>query len=423
MSIDMTPRRVVITGIGAVTPIGQGSSGLWDGVTRAETAVRLMERFDASHLRSRLAAEVRDWDPLVWLDRKTSKRLDRFSQFGVIAALQALRDSCLTSSPYDSSRFGVSLGSALGGIAYGEDQYHEFDRAGMRAISPHLATAVYGGAGGANIAIELGLTGPNLANANSCASGAIAIGEAVRVIQRGEADRMLAGGAEAPLAPLTYGSFSLIRAMSSRNHDPDTASRPFDRDRDGFVMAEGAAVLVLEERGMALARRARIYAEVGGYGHTNDAYHMTAPRPDGREAARAISLAMHEARVRPGGLGYINAHATGTALGDVAEARAIYRALGEAGRDVPVSGTKGMYGHALGASGAIEVAIAALALTHGFLPGTRNLFHQDENCHLNALGHDGLRADIESALTTSFGFGGSNAALVLTRPLAPVDLS
>jgi 3-oxoacyl-[acyl-carrier-protein] synthase II len=280
-------------------------------------------------------------------------------------------------------------------------------------VAPNLAISVYGGASGANVAIQLGLRGPNVANASSCASGAIAVGEAFRLIQRGDADFMLAGGVEAPLAPLTFGAFSLIKAMSARNDDPCNASSPFDVDRDGFVMGEGACLLVLEDRKRAISRGARIYAEVLGYAQTNDAYHMTAPRPDGADAARAIRLALADGGIGPEEIDYVNAHATGTPLGDVAESRAISKALGAHGQCVPVSGTKGVYGHPLGASGAIEVAISALAIANGVLPGTSNLRVQDPACDVNVMGPASQNASVARALTTSFGFGGVNAAIVL----------
>ncbi len=411
----MTVRRVVITGIGAVTPIGSGASGLWSGVRAGASAVRRATRFDPSEFRSQLTAEVDDFDPALYMDGRTCRRLDRFAQFGVAAARQAVDDARLDLGTIDPSRGGVSLGSALGGIAYGEEQHGRFVQHGLRAVGPMLAIAVYGGASGANIAIELNLRGPNLANANSCASGAMAIGEALRAIVRGDADLMLAGGVEAPLAPLTFGAFSLIKAMSTRNDEPGRASRPFDRGRDGFVMAEGGAMLVLEERSTALARGARVYAELLGYAQTNDAFHMTAPRPDGSEAARAVRLALAEAGTRPEEIDYVNAHATGTPLGDEAEVYALRSALGSRGATVPVSGTKGLYGHALGASGAIETAITALALAHGFLPGTTNLEEPLSDCPLCLLPPTGRKIGARRALTTSFGFGGANAALILGR--------
>lgn len=412
----MIPRRVVITGIGGVTPIGSGSEGLWSGVRLGESAVRRVTRFDATPFRSQTAAEVDDFDPLDFMEGRTARRLDRFAQFGVAAAIQAGEDAELGDDDRDPSRCGVSVGSALGGLAFGEDQHSVFLEDGIRAIPPMLALAVYGGASAAHISIELDLRGPNMANANSCASGAMAIGEALHAIARDEADIMFAGGVEAPLSPLLYGAFCVIRAMSIRNHDPETASRPFDADRDGFVMGEGSAILVLEERDHALRRDAPIYAELLGYGQSNDAYHMTAPRPDGSESARAIRMALESAAIDACDVEYVNAHATGTPLGDRAESRAIRCALGPGVARVPVSGTKGLYGHALGASGAIEVAITALALRCGFLPGTLNLRHIDEECGLAVLPPSGKSASVGCALTTSFGFGGANAALILARP-------
>jgi 3-oxoacyl-[acyl-carrier-protein] synthase II len=351
-----------------------------------------------------------------FMEGRTARRLDRFAQFGVAAAIQAADDAGLGEHKLDPTRSGVSIGSALGGVAFGEDQHSTFLEDGIKAIPPMLALSVYGGASAAHIAIELDLRGPNLANANSCASGAMAVGEAWHVIVRDEADVMFAGGVEAPLSPLLFGAFCVIRAMSTRNDEPETASRPFDLDRDGFVMGEGSAILVLEERNRALRRNAPIYAELLGYGQSNDAYHMTAPRPEGSDGARAIRMALETASIDACDVEYVNAHATGTPLGDRAESRAIRCALGPAGDRVPVSGTKGLYGHALGASGAIEAAITALALRCGHLPGTLNLQHVDDECSLSVLPPDGRDASVGCALTTSFGFGGANAALVLAHP-------
>jgi 3-oxoacyl-[acyl-carrier-protein] synthase II len=284
----------------------------------------------------------------------------------------------------------------------------------VRGVSPTLALAVFGGAGASNVAIDLGITGPAVGNSNSCASGAMAIGQAFHAIRDGTVEVALAGGAEAPLAPLTFGAFALIRVLSVRNDDPATASRPFDLGRDGFVMGEAAAVLVLEEREAALRRGAHAVAEVLGFGATNDAYHMTAPRPDGREAARAISSALADAILPPEAVGYVNAHASSTPLNEAAEARAIRAALGPHGARVPVSGTKGLYGHALGASGAVEAAITAMAIDRGLLPGTCNFVQPDPEIGLEVLA-DARETRVDAALSTSFGFGGMNAALVLGR--------
>jgi 3-oxoacyl-[acyl-carrier-protein] synthase II len=412
---DERRQRVVVTGIGALTPIGCGVDGLWAGVCRGQSAVRVVTRFDASPFRSRLAAEIddRDFDPSAFLEPRRVRRLDRFSQLSVAASLQALADAGLAPGCEPIEFAGCYLGSALGGVAFAETQHHAFLRSGVTGVNPSLALSVFGGAGPANVAIELGLHGPSMANSNSCASGAIAIGEAFRLVRAGQVPLMLAGGVEAPLAPLTFGSFALIKAMSTSEADPCRASRPFDADRDGFVMGEGAAMLVLESLEHALDRGAQVYAEVRGYGMTNDAHHMLAPLPSGDQAARAIRLAMDDARVAASEIDYVNAHASATPIGDRAEARAIERALGEEGARVPVSGTKGLYGHPLGASGAIETAISALAIARGFLPGTTNLTRVDADNRLNLIGPAGLRQRPGVVLNNAFGFGGINAALVL----------
>jgi 3-oxoacyl-[acyl-carrier-protein] synthase II len=408
-------RRAVITGVGAVTPIGTGAEGLWAGLAARVSAVRTITRFDPTPFRSKIAAEIPDFRPHDHLDAKRAKRLDRFSQLAVTSARFALADAELDPRRENGDRVGAMMGSALGGVAFAEAQVERFRAEGPRGLDPALALAVFPGAASCNIAIEFGFTGPNSTNAMSCASGTIAVGDAFHTIRAGRADVMLAGGAEAPLAPMTYAAFSVIRAMSTRNDDPAHASRPFDEDRDGFVMGEGAAVLVLEERERALARGAKIYAELLGYGFTNDAYHMTAPRPDGRQAARAMELALADARVAPGEMGYINAHASSTLLNDATETTAIKRVFGDHAYRLSVSGTKGYYGHALGASGAIEVAICALALERRWLPPTLNLEHPDPACDLDCLPGDGRAAAPELVLTNSFGFGGINASLVLRR--------
>jgi 3-oxoacyl-[acyl-carrier-protein] synthase II len=410
-----TTRRVVITGIGAITPIGRGAAGLWDGVRRGASAVRTITRFDPAPFPSRIAAEVPEFEPRDFMDARRARRLDRFSQFGLAASLLAVEDARLHAGG-ERDRVGVYLGSALGGVAFAEEQHTGYLRGGLRAVSPMLALAVFGGAGASNVAIELGFTGPNLANANSCASGAIAIGEAARAIRDGRADVILAGGVGTPLAPLTVGAFALIKAMSTANACPERASRPFDRHRDGFVMAEGAAVLVLEAYEHALARDATIYAEVLGFGTTTDAHHMTAPLPSGEQAARAVALSLADAATAPAELDYINAHGSATPLNDKTETLAFKRALGEAAASIPISGTKGLHGHALGASGAIEAAICALAIRHGWAPPTANLDTPDPECDLDFIRGEGRPLRIDRALSTSFGFGGINAALVFGAP-------
>lgn len=408
-------RRVVITGIGAITPIGLGREGLWSGLRAERSAVGELTRFDPSPFRSHLAAEVNDFVPTDHLEERRSRRFDRFAQFAVVSSRMALDDARIVLEREDRERIGAMMGSALGGVAYAEDQMSKFMTGGIRAVDATLALAVFGGAASCNIAIEFGVYGPNSTNAMSCASGTIAVGEGFRAVRDGYADVMIAGGAEVPLSTLCYGAFALIRAMSTRNDDPATASRPFDRDRDGFVMGEGAAVLILEERERALARGAPIYAEVMGFGMTNDGHHMTAPRPDGSQAARAMRLALSDAHVEAPEIEYVNAHGSSTPLNDPTETLALKQVLGDQVYRVPVSGTKGYYGHALGASGAIEAAICALALDRKWLPPTVNLSSPDPACDLDYVAGSGRVAEPETILTNSFGFGGINASLVMRK--------
>ena len=408
-------RRVVITGVGAITPIGLAAQGLWDGLRARRSAVSELTRFDASLFRSRIAAEVNDFVPTDHLEAKRAKRLDRFGQFSVATTRLAIADAALDLEHEDKERIGSMMGTALGGVGYAEDQCSVFYTRGVKDVNPMLALTVFGGAASCNVAIEFGVQGPNSTNAMSCASGTIAIGDAFRQVRDGYADVMLAGGAEAPLWPLCYGAFALIRAMSTRNEAPASASRPFDRDRDGFVMGEGAAVLVLEELTRARARGARIYGEICGYGMSNDAYHMTAPRPDGSQAARSMRRALDDAGVHAHEIGYVNAHGSSTPLNDSTETLAIKQVFGERAVQLPVSGTKGYYGHALGASGAIEAAICALAMERDWLPPTVNLEAPDPACDLDHVPAAGRDAQPEYILSNSFGFGGINAALVLRR--------
>ncbi|HEU4800766.1 MAG TPA: beta-ketoacyl-ACP synthase II [Gemmatimonadales bacterium] len=411
----ITERRVVITGLGPITPIGTGRDEMWAGLRRARSAVGTITRFDAEPFRSHIAAEVSDFVPGDHLEHRKARRFDRFAQFSVAACRLALEDAHLDLRRENRDRVGVMMGTALGGVAHGEAQSKLFYSEGPRSVDPALALSVFAGAASCNIAIEFGATGPNSTNGMSCASGAIAVGDAFRAIARGDADVMLAGGAEAPLAPLCFGAFSLIRAMSTRNDDPGHASRPFDQARDGFVMGEGAAVLVLEERGRALARGAPVYAEICGFGNSNDAHHMTAPRPDGIQAARCMRLALSEAHVEPEAVGYVNAHGSSTPLNDPTETSAIRLVFGDHVPHLTVSGTKGYYGHALGASGAIEAVICALASRRGWLPPTVNLEHATPDCDLPQVAPGGSSELPEHLLSNSFGFGGINAALLFRR--------
>jgi 3-oxoacyl-[acyl-carrier-protein] synthase II len=417
----MNGRRVWITGIGVISPIGTGVDAFWAGVHRAESPVRRIDRFDPTPFRSQVAAQVDDFDPLDHMAARTARQLDRFSQFGLVAGRQALDDAGLrvdggaATDGVDRDRFGVYLGSALGGIAYAEGQHERFMNRGIRSVAPNLALAVFGGAAPANLGIALDLRGPILSTANSCASGAVALGEALRAIRDGTIDAAIAGGAEVPLSPLAFGAFDIIRALSSgSNEAPASAARPFDADRDGFVMGEAVGLLVLEGEDVARRRGARPYAELMGYGSTSDAHHMVQPRADGREAARAIQIALRNSGVDASEIDYVNAHASSTPLGDVAEARAIAAALDSRSATVPVSGTKALYGHPLGASSALEAAICSLSIRDGWAPGTANLVAPEAAIGelLPGLLREGRPGRYERVLSTSFGFGGLNAALV-----------
>ena len=404
-------RRVAITGIGAITPIGTGAEGLWEGLRRRESAVRRIDRFDPSPFRSQIAAQVEGFDPEDHMDRNRARRTERYAQFSIATSRMALADAGIDPAAEDPERVGVLMGSALGGVAYGENQFTSYVHKGVRGVDPMLALAVFNGAASCNVAIEFGFTGINSTNGMSCASGAIAIGDAWRAIRLGEADVVLAGGVETPLAPLCYGAFAIIRAMSTRNDDPAHASRPFDAARDGFVMGEGSAVLVMEEMEHAKARGARIYAEVLGYGTSNDAHHMTAPRPDGAQAARAMRTALRTGGLRPEDVDVVNAHASSTPLNDSTESRVIREVFGEHADRVRVSGTKGYHAHCLGATGAIEAAISALTLQRGWVPPTLNLEQPGDGCDLDYVTGAGLEMPVRRIVSNSFGFGGINAAL------------
>ena len=413
------PRRVVVTGIGVVSAAGTGVPSLQAALRDGRSRVGPITRFDPTPFRSRIAAEVSDFDATDHMEPRQARRLDRFAQFAIACGRMAVKDAALSLNG-SATDAAVYVGSALGGIAFAEAQHERFMTGGLRAVDPALALAVFGGAGATALAMDLDVRGPAVGNANSCASGAIAIGEAFRLVRSGETDVALAGGAEAPLAPLTFGAFTAIRAMSTRNADPAAACRPFDSGRDGFVMGEGAAILVLEELGHALQRDARIYAEVCGYGSTNDAYHPTAPRPDGAEAARAMRRALADAALDPSAVDYVNAHGSSTPLGDRAEAVALRTVFGDLLPTVPVSGTKPLYGHPLGASGAIEAVVVCLALESGLLPAAVNFTASEPDSPEAALDLVGAErpspaARPEAALSNAFGFGGINASLVFRR--------
>jgi len=403
--------RVAVTGIGVITPLGHGAGPFWDAIVAERVAVGPITRFDATAMRSRIAAQIDDFEPRSFLPAKRLRWTDRFSQLAIAATRLALDDGAFRPNGF-AHETGVYLGSALGGLAFADEQHDVFRERGLDAVKPLLAISVFGGAAASNVAIEFDLRGPTVANANSCASGAVAIGEAYRAVARGDARAAVAGGVEAPLSPLVFGAFTVIRAMSTRNEEPLRASRPFDRGRDGFVMAEGAGVLLLERLDDARARGARVYGEIAGYGLTNDAHHMSAPRPDGSANAAAMQRALAEAHVEPEDVDAVNAHGSATPLGDRCEALALRRVFAARSETLPVTATKGQHGHALGATGAWEAALSLLAIAHGVVPKSVNADDADPDCGL-ALTHDARRQRVRTVLSNSAGFGGINAALVV----------
>jgi 3-oxoacyl-[acyl-carrier-protein] synthase II len=405
--------RVAVTGLGMITPLGIGAPAFWQALRAGRVAVGPLTRFDASGYPSRVAAQIDDFDPAAFLSRRRVQWTDRFSQLAVAAARLAVDDAALSFNGL-SSQTGVYTGSALGGVALAEEQMGVFSEHGLRAVRPLLTISVFGGAAASNIAIEFNLTGPAGANANSCAAGAMAIGEAFHAIRRGDVRAAIAGGVEAPLAPLTYGAFTVARAMSTRNDEPQHASRPFDADRDGFVMAEGAGMLLLERYDDAIARDARIYGEIAGYGSSNDAFHMSAPLEDGEQTAAAMQRALDDADASASDVEAINAHGSSTKIGDAAEVRAYRRVFGDRLPRIPVCATKGQHGHALGATGAWEIAIALLGMRDSVIPGAVNLQELDALCPIDCSSAE-RAVDCGVVLSNSSGFGGINAALVLRR--------
>ncbi len=409
------PKRVVITGLGALTPLGLDVETTWKAAQAGKSGIAALERLDFSEMDVRFGGEVHGFDPSQYLDRRDVRRTDRFVQFAIAASEEAMRDAGLGAGDYDPDRFGAICGTGIGGIETLTEQHRIFLERGANRVSPLFIPMMIANMAAGQIAIRFGLRGPNMTFVTACSSSANALGDAYRAIQHGEADLMLAGGAEAVLLPLCYAGFINMKALSSRNDEPERASRPFDRDRDGFVMAEGAGMLVLEEREHALARSAKIYAEVAGYGTTADAYHIVEPHPEGEGAARAMELALRDGGLPREAIGYINAHATATPKGDIGEALAIRRVFGEHADHLAVSSTKSMTGHLLGAAGAVEAIFTTLALRDGVLPPTINLEHLDPEIDLDCVPLTARKADMEYALTNSFGFGGQNVSLALWR--------
>ena len=407
-------RRVVITGVGPITPIGIGKQAFWEAIKAGKSGIGPVSAFDASMFKATSAGEILNWCPENFFPPHRLKRLDRYAQFSVASVKLALEDSGLEYSPdVPQERVGVSFGTALGGVANAEGQHKAFVHGGPKSVHQTLALQVFGGSAHCNTAIEFGLRGVGTTNSNSCASGNVAIGEALRYIRDGWADVMIAGGAEAPLSPLSYGAFAFIRTMS-RAH-PSVACRPFDQDRDGFVMGEGAASLILEEYEHAKARDADIYAEVIGYSLNNDAFHMTTPLPTGESCVRAMSDALNYAQLSADQIDYINAHASSTQLNDANEAFCIRKVFRDRARQIPVSGTKAYYGHPLGASAAIEGVICALAIRDRLIPPTLNYQTPDPACDLDVVPNEPREAELRHVLSNAFGFGGINSCVIYAQ--------
>jgi 3-oxoacyl-[acyl-carrier-protein] synthase II len=406
-------RRVVITGMGTVNPLATDLESFWKGLIAGRSGIGFIEQFDTSAFKVRIGGEVKNWNPEPMLDAKTARRLDRFTQFALVAAVAAVQDSGLDFSREDPYRCGTIIGSGIGGLNEFEDQHGRYLDGGPGRISPFTIPKMIANAAPGNISIHFGLRGPNTAVATACASAAHAVGDALRAIQWGYADVMITGGSEAAITPMGLGGFIAARALSQRNEAPQAASRPWDRDRDGFVLSEGAGILILEELEHARKRGAPIYAEVLGCGSTADAYHITAPPPDGSGAAQAMRLALLDARLDPQDIQYINAHGTSTELGDVAETRAIKQVFGEHAYRLMISSTKSMIGHLLGASGGVELIATALTLRYGVVHPTINLEHPDPECDLDYVPQTAREVRIRRAISNSFGFGGHNCCLVL----------
>lgn len=408
-------RRVVITGLGAVTPIGNSVSAYWSGLTEASNGVAPITLFDASRHACRFAAEVKDFDPIGVLDPKEAKRWDRFCQFGVVAAKEALAESGLEINDSNRQRIGVIIGSGVGGLLTMETQAHVLEGKGPGRVSPFTVPMMIPNMATGLAAIALGAQGPSSAVATACAAGSNAIGDAFRLLQQGHADVMICGGAESAITPLGVAGFASAKALSFRNDDPATASRPFDAERDGFVIGEGAGVLVLESLEHAQGRGAQILGEVIGYAMTCDAHHITSPIPGGTGGARAMSLAIADAGLEPKDIDYVNAHGTSTPANDSNETSAIKTALGDRAKQIPVSSTKSMTGHLLGGSGGIEAVAAVLALRHGVIPPTINHQNPDPACDLDIVPNQARDQIISTALSNSFGFGGHNVCLAFRR--------
>ena len=413
----MEPRRVVVTGLGALTPLGNTVEEYWSALKEGRSGVGPITRFDATGYPTRIAAEVRGFDPLKYVDKKEARRLDPYLQYAMACAVMAVEDAGLDTGKVDGDRFGVVIGSGIGGITTLLETHKTLLEKGPDRVSPFFIPMMIVNMASGLVSMRFGAKGPNSSVVTACATGNHTIGDAFKILQRGDADVMIAGGAEAIIVPLTIAGFCSMKAMSTRNDEPARASRPFDANRDGFVCGEGGGILVLEALEHAVRRDARIYAEIVGYGMTGDAHHMTAPDPAGDGAARAMAAALRDARLPPAAVGYINAHGTSTPYNDKFETLAIKRVFGEHARRLAVSSTKSMTGHLLGAAGGIEAIATVLALHHGLLPPTINYETPDPDCDLDYVPNQARKQDVEVALSNAFGFGGTNAALAFRKYL------
>jgi 3-oxoacyl-[acyl-carrier-protein] synthase II len=409
-------RRVVVTGIGVVSPIGNDIATTWRSLLEGKSGAGPITHFDATKFPVRFAAELKGFDPLQYMDRKEAKRADAYTQYAVAAAVQAMTDAGFSNGHgMDPDRVGVIIGSGIGGLTSFEEQHDVYRERGPGKISPFFIPMFIADIAAGIVSMRFNAKGPNYATVSACATSAHAIGDAFRTIQYGDADMMLAGGSEATVTPMAIGGFANMKALSERNDSPETASRPFDQTRDGFVMGEGGGVVILEELETATRRGARIYAELVGYGATGDAYHLTAPAPDGEGAQRAMRRAMKDAGVQPADVQYINAHGTSTPANDVNETKAIKAVLGDAAKKVNVSSTKGSTGHMLGAAGVMELAFSSLVVREGMIPPTINYRNPDPECDLNYTPNAAIKRDVTVALSNSFGFGGHNVSLAVRR--------
>ena len=410
----MSERRVVVTGIGVVSPVGNDLETFWNSLIQGKSGIRRYQAFDSTNFDCKIAGEIQNFEATKYFKvPKTIKRTDRFTQFAMAGAKMALDDSGINLDTIDRTRFGVMLGSGIGGLFSMEQEAQRLLERGPSRVSPFTIAMMISNMASGIVSMEYDLRGPNMCIVTACATANNSIGEAWRIIKFGDADGFIAGGCEATITPLGIAGFASMKALSVRNDDPEKACRPFDRDRDGFVMSEGAGIVVLEEYESAKKRGARIYCELAGYGCTGDAYHMTAPMPEGEGAARAIQIALRHGKTNPEEVDYINAHATSTGLGDICETKAIKLALGEHSKKVAVSATKSVTGHLLGAAGGVELAASALAMKHGLIPPTINLENQDPECDLDYVPNVAREAKLSCVLSNSFGFGGHNATLLL----------